>query len=341
MRSARKTGRASLLLEVVVALTVLVTAMGLLGAQLSGGLNMTAYARDQLAASQVADRILALIEFDPETQERLFSGEQDEFEDEFGQSEDEDALWRVKDQFPGYFWRVTVQPLEPDDPDPQIKQVVVEILHQDHPEDYDTIDGARLVRRLAFLRARPTTIDTEELNLDELDPEALEGMGLPPEVTGQLPDLMSLLSMYDTGQGIDLQRLIAMVDQETLQQYMPIIQALLAQNGGGIPAEWQQFLQQGAGGLTEQLSEEGALEQIQEAVGGGAPPRRGPGRAPGARRGGGGRGGNPATPPPSGRGGGGRRGGSRAGGSGQGGAYTIEDLMRMRDEARGGGNRGP
>ena len=37
--------RAALLLEVVIALAVLVTAMGLLAAQLAGGLNMTTYSQ--------------------------------------------------------------------------------------------------------------------------------------------------------------------------------------------------------------------------------------------------------------------------------------------------------
>lgn len=323
-----RTRRASLLLEVVVAMTVLVSAMGLLGAQLSSGLNMTSYARDQLAASQIADRILALIEFDPETQERLFDGEQEEFEEEFGENEDEYALWRVKDQFPGYFWRVTVMPLEPDEPDPEIKQVVVEILHQRNPEDYDSLDGARLVRKLAFLRARPTTIKTEELGLDQLDPTALDGLGLPPEVSGLLPDLISQLSMFETADGIDLQQLISMVDPELLREYMPIIQALLAQQGGGIPADWQQRVQDGVNQLSGQIGEGGVADQIRDAVdGGGAPPRRGRGLP---RRG---RGSRPTTQAPA------ASGDRRAGGSGQGGAYTIEDLMRMREEARGGGNR--
>ena len=66
-----KRQRAALLLEVVIALTILVAAMGMLGAQLSGGLKITENARQQTRAAQLADRIMALIELDMQIAELL------------------------------------------------------------------------------------------------------------------------------------------------------------------------------------------------------------------------------------------------------------------------------
>jgi len=111
----RRAGRAALLLEVVVALAVLVAAIGLLGAQLVGGMNMTFYSEEQLRASLLADRVLALVEMDPDMQRRL--AEEDDFEDLFGK------------EYPGYYWHIHTEPLERDKPD-ELKVVTIQVLYQ-------------------------------------------------------------------------------------------------------------------------------------------------------------------------------------------------------------------
>ena len=337
--------RAGLLLEVVVSLTVLVASMGLLGAQLVRGYDMTLYSEEQLRTSHVVERVMALIEFDPETQELLFETGESELTHDFNET-DPDMFWRARDQFPGYFWRVDVQPVDVDDPDPQLFRVVVEILLQRDKEELDSMDGADVVRRLAFLRAKPAQLDLTEL---ELNPDALGDLNLPEDVLAQFPDLMALLSTLNTGGGVNLQQLAGAFDQETLQSLIPLIQALVAQNGGVMPDFGGMLNQFGGGGM---LNAEGlgggaegaaALQALREAAeqGGGMPPGAGRGGRGGGRNPGGARGGQPAA--------GGRRnnptprspGGAQtlSGGSGEGGRFTIEDLMRMREEARnqGGG----
>src|SRR5262245_14831444 len=87
--------RAALLLEVVVALTILVALLGVLSEQLVSGLKMVSNGEEQTRASQLADRIMALLEIDPTTMQRVFVDQQSD--GEFG------------DDYPGWYWRVLVE----------------------------------------------------------------------------------------------------------------------------------------------------------------------------------------------------------------------------------------
>ena len=66
MRISATHRRAALLLEIIVALTIMVSAMAFVGAQLIGGLRMVAYADQQARAGELADRMLAILELDTE-----------------------------------------------------------------------------------------------------------------------------------------------------------------------------------------------------------------------------------------------------------------------------------
>ncbi len=321
--------RAAVLLEVVVSMAVLVSAMGLLGAQLAGGLKMTAFAEEQMRASQLAERVLALVEFDLATQQLIFQQEETEYE--FG-NQDPDLFWRAKDAYPGYFWRVIVKPVDPQDPEQMLRQITIEVLHQGDLDKQDSIDGAQVVRRLALLRAKPVELNLEELGLGTENPQDL---GLPEELATQVPELLSLLGGFDLSR-VNLQQIVASLDQETLQMIMPMLQTLIGQIGAeNVPEELGDLL----GDLGAQLGQPGTPGKQgapSGLPGAGGPPPGGPkGAGPG------GRGGPPGNRPPAGGTGPGQKEGAGGGGGPrQGGGLTIEDLMRMRDEAQqrdGGG----
>ena len=140
---------AVLLLEVVVALAIMVTAMGLLSAQLMSGLKMTSSAAEMTVASQLGDRILALIELDPNTVERFF--EEREVDGDFDVE--------VYEQYRGWFWRAYVEEI-PDNE--ELGRVTVQILHARSDDDLDNIEDARIVRTLHLLKANPAKIDLAE-----------------------------------------------------------------------------------------------------------------------------------------------------------------------------------
>ena len=99
VHSKRGTRRkAALLLEVVVAFGIVTAALGMLGAQLSGGLQMVQYAEQQTRASELADRILALLELDQTLQQQIFVD--NKTDGDFGT------------EYPGWFWRILVEPTE-------------------------------------------------------------------------------------------------------------------------------------------------------------------------------------------------------------------------------------
>jgi hypothetical protein len=131
---------AVLLLEVVVALAVMVTAMGFLGAQLVGGIRMTMYAEEQTRAAQLADRMLALLELDPNTVARFVAERQ--ADGDFGK------------QYPEWFWRAYAEELkETENLEEQrrISRITVEILHQPGAGRDADIEEAQVVRRLHLL----------------------------------------------------------------------------------------------------------------------------------------------------------------------------------------------
>lgn len=193
--------RAVLLLEVVVALAILVTAMGLLGAQLVGGMKMTAYSDEQTKASQLADRILALLELDPDTVQRLTDEQRSD--GDFGKA------------WPGWFWRINVEPL----PDVEgVGELVVQVLYQEDKDNVDSIEGAKVVRELHMLKAPPGRVDlAADFGLEQEAVDALTGVlpipgvdsgaidplalaSLPPEQLLQLlPQLLPLLQQFFPG----------------------------------------------------------------------------------------------------------------------------------------------
>jgi hypothetical protein len=343
----RQCNRAVLLLEVVVALAIMVVAMGLLGAQLIGGLRMTGDAEELTRASQLADRVLALLELDPNTVERFV--EYREVDGDFDE------------QYPGWFWRAVSEKLEEVElteqirEEPRLSRVTIQILHQRDPDRLDDIEDAHVVRQLHLLKAARGTIDLErDFGLPAENAEMLKA-NLPPEVLtedGEIDfaklvqyvgaDLFSLLPMFmglaqqaggvaGLGEGFSAEALAGMAGE-----------------GGFSPDELMGLLTGGAGGgdggaggneaiaemlrsqLGGQLTEE-QLSNLLSMVG------QGRGGAGAGRGGGGGSGGR------AGRGGGGGRGGrggqAADGGPGDEGPSVeprrgrgIEDLARERDE---------
>lgn len=207
--------RAVLLLEVVVALAVMVTAMGFLGAQLVGGIRMTMYAEEQTRAAQLADRMLALLELDPNTVERFVA--EREADGDFGE------------QYPEWFWRAYAEELEETEnleEEQRLSRVTVEILHQPGVGRDADIDEARVVRRLHLLKAAPGTIDLEE------------DFGVP---AGQVESIMDAIREYwpdaitETGE-IDLRVLMQNTSIEDLFMLMPMLAGLAGgQFGDGNP----------------------------------------------------------------------------------------------------------
>jgi hypothetical protein len=290
---------------VLVALTILVFALGLLGAQLVGGVRLTAEADLQTRAGQLADRLLALLELDPQTAERFFGDRQ--VEGDFGQAH------------PGWFWRAMVEPTEVEG----LGRVTIEILHQSDPRRQGDIREAVRVRRLHLLKADPARIDlardfgVEEQKLEEwaaaipipgLDPHALDPQRLvslePALLLELLPQLLPLIQQFAPGLG---QRLEALAGGAELFSDPNQLRELL--EGGPIPPELADLpagLPSIPGGLPGQIT----------------PPRGGQ-RTPGGMSGLPGGSGRPEM----------RGGGSRGG-------VTIDELNRNRGGgARGGGPR--
>ena len=298
------------------ALAGLVTAMGLLAAQLAGGLNMTTYSEEQLRAALLADRIVNLVQLDPQMQQQL--GDQEVVEDRFG------------DDQPGYFWRVTTEPVDREHPD-DLKLITIEVLYQADPQRQDNIGGlsdAKMVRKLALLKAKPGSLDL------------VEQAGMTEEQAEQLRQVVPIAG-FDP-RAVDLHQLIAMLDSDTIAQLLPMLMPLLQQiAAGGVPAELAGLADQLGGsqatGLPGGSTPEDLANAIQNAAGGrgqqpgGKKPPAGPARPPAMA------GQTPATPaapatPPAQQPTDGGIHIEIGKGSGPNGEYTIEDLIRLRDE---------
>ena len=315
-RGGASRSRGALLLEVVVALTVLVTAMGFLGAELIGGLEMTRASEDQFRASLIADRVLAQVELEPNMQQRI------------AESPNE-LTGEVGKDYPGYFWRITTEPVDTEHLD--INVVSIEILQQRDAKQEHNIDGAAVVRRLALLKADPPRIDL------------VKEAGLTEEQAEQLRQAIPIPGFDPTS--LNLQQLLNL-DPATLAQILPMLQPLLAQLGsGGLQGLMDQLGQSGldanALGALANLPAQDLANTIRQAVGAAGQPGAANPSAPGAtplpnRP-------SPAnkppapppppappqpnpntpTPPP---------GPIQIGkGSGPNGEYTLEDLIRLRD----------
>lgn len=300
-RWRRRVRRGALLLEVLVALTILVFALGMLGAQLVGGMRLTHEADLQTRATQLSDRLLALLELDRSTAERFFGDRQ--VEGDFGEAN------------PGWFWRAAVEPTDVEG----LGRVTLEILHQSDPRRPADIRDAVPVRRVHLLKADPARIDlAEDFGVDEqtleefaanipipgLDPHALDPQALvsldPATLLELLPQLLPLIQQFAPGLG---QRLEALSSGGMLSDPNQLRELL---EGGTIPPDLADL--------------SGQLPQIPGLPPGQIAPPRGGRRPPGDL---GGRTADGSGRPEL------RRGGSRGG-------LTIDELNRNR----GGSPRG-
>lgn len=141
--------RAALLLEVIIALTIMVAAMGLLGSELVTGLKMTAYAEEQTRAAQLSDRITTLLELDQTTVEKLLN--EQNADGDFGE------------QYPGWFWRALVEQTDV----PGLGLLRVQILKQEDAKKARDINGAKVVREMRLLKASPAMINPVDFGLTE------------------------------------------------------------------------------------------------------------------------------------------------------------------------------
>jgi hypothetical protein len=316
-RTKQPVCRAALLLEVVIALVIMVSALGVLGAQLTGGLRMTAEADDWTRAAALVDRMLALVELDPDLQELIL--QEQVLDGEFG------------DRFPGWFWEIEFQPIEQV---PGLGQIRLTILYQEDIENQDNAKGARIIRQVALLKGERAKIDlVEDFGMDEMQVEqllaAMPTVGFDPSAMD--PQVLIMLATQDPEMLLQMLPALAPL----LQRYFGAaiaageLPAGLSGDGGdaGLPP---------TGGLSpDDLA--GLLDGLAGGGGGGAQ-LPGVGGQPGAGRRGGaapGAGADTTRRP------GARRGGAAPGGTGGGGStnqprYTIEDLMRLRDEMGGG-----
>lgn len=324
-RAWKRCRRSAVLLEVVIALTVLVAAMGLLGAQLAGGLEMTAFSEEQLRAALLAEHLVALVRLDPRLAALMKENETLEYA-----CTDETPLGYALAPLPGTFWRIVHEPVNREDQE-TLRRVVIEILRQPDQDRLDSSEGAEVVRQLVMLKAAPPKVDlVEQGGMTEAAAEILRGLVPIPG--------------FDP-RAVDFQQLMTMLDEDTLAQLMPYMDTVLGQlGGGGVPAQWAQYADQfgvggrgdgGAGPGGANTDANALADMIRQAVeaAGGMPP-------PGPFRPGGGR--PPAPPPNEGEPSPGPPPGFDVGqGSGPNGEYTIEDLMRLRDayERQQGGGR--
>jgi len=208
--------RAVLLLEVVVALAVLVSAMGLLGAQLVGGIQTTIYAEEQTRAVQMADRMLAFLELDPNTVQQFVIERQ--ADGDFGE------------QYPEWFWRAYAEELEETEAleeQRKLSRVTIEILYQPGVGEDADVEQARVVRKLHMLKAAPGTIDLEK------------DFGVPANKVEQIKELIAGIApeAFTEDGELDIRALMQYTGIEDLFTLMPMLAGMtdggLAGMGGG------------------------------------------------------------------------------------------------------------
>lgn len=218
---------AALLLEVVVALTVMVFALGMLGSQLIAGLRMTTESDGQTRAAQLADRIIALLELDMNVAERFFA--EASAEGDFGE------------MLPGYFWHAYTDETREFE-GLGLELVTVDILYQPNSELQEDRETAQVVYSVHYLKADPARIDLQQ------------DFGVSPEQLAQFEQLAPVAGL-DIG-SLDPQQLVALEPEMLMQllpQLLPLLQGQMmngGQNAGGPidPAMLQQLLTQFAAG---------------------------------------------------------------------------------------------
>ena len=322
--------RAALLLEVLISIVIMTIVLGLLGSQLAGGMKLVQDGDRQIRASELSDRMLALLELDQNLVQRVFVDQQQQ--GDFG------------DEYPGFFWRISLEPTDVEG----LGQVRLDVLYNDDPENPDDVQSAKTVTTYAMLKADPGKIDLEE------------DFGVDPEQLGPLNEVLPTLGLDPNN--LDPQALASLSPEvllTLLPQLMPLIQQLIggAAGPGGVPlagsgpgGEWTiedlMKLQEQLGGVEGFDPGAGPLAggpgagpvqiPLPPGIGpgdggdfvmpnprGGGQPGRGPGRGAGGGQGGipgGGPGGNPNIP---------------AGGSGPNGEWTIEDLLDLQEQLTG------
>lgn len=273
--AGHRTRRAALILEVIIALTVFVLASGLLAAELVNGMQLTGRADAQMRANQLADRMLALLELDPNLTAQL--SQELQTHGDFGKS------------YPRWFWRATVEPLQNVD---GLGLVSLELLYQGDPNDPENYETAGVVRHLHVLKAAPGRVDlAKDFGVDQ---EAVDALSQSLPIAGIDPTALD-------------PQAIAALDPQTLLAILPTLMQLLPQlSGGNFSPDMLASLMGGMGGggaggsqqdaimalikqqLGDQISDE-QLQQIMNGLGQGGGGQFGGG--PGGGRGGGGRGG--------------------------------------------------
>ncbi|TWT40318.1 hypothetical protein RAS1_40260 [Phycisphaerae bacterium RAS1] len=345
---ARGRARAALLLEVVIALTIMVAAIAMLGSQLVNGLQLVQIDEKQTRGAELADRMLSLLEMDQELLQRVFTDQEDS--GDFGEAH------------PGYFWRVHLEPT----PTVGLGQVTLTILFNEDQERLDSIDAAKPVRTVSLLKADPGKINlatdfglaedqmealNQALPLLGIDPTALNPQDIvsrdPIELFQLLQTLLPIIQQYTGGQ--------LPFDPSQIQSPEQMMELLNQLQNGQVP---------GAAGAPGGEGQPGSIDDLirlrdqlggSDAPAGGAPGAVRPGASPqppprGLRPSAPGRDGkeaddrgpdNGSGDGPRGRDGRGDGGGRARGGTGQDQPMSIEDLMRLRDELNAGGNFPP
>lgn len=248
--------RAALLLEVVVALTVLVAVLGLLGAQLVNGLKMLDQAREQYRATQLVERPLMKLDLDDLDVEQFLA--------------DREAQGDFDIQYPGWFWRATAEETDI----PGLWRVTLEILHQRDPEQLDDIDSARVVQTVHLLKAQPVRVSL------------VRDFGMTEEQAQQLADALPVdfdpldFNPAEIANALDAETLL-----EAMPALMPLMPVLVANRSVQPPPDVTPVTAAGGAGSPGGAGGPGELAGGLNPQGGGPIPTGGQGQAGGRGQG--------------------------------------------------------
>ncbi len=212
-RPAQHRLRGAMLLEVVLALAILVSALAAIGIQMNQSLR-TGYGNENLAqAMMLADAKMGQLDTGTLFIER-------EMEDEFGEI------------FPGYFWRFEIIP---HDDIIDMYQVRLDILYGATDEDGENgnIDDAEIVATLHTIRPQPANLDLQRdfgLTEEQLDEIA---SALPPDIADPT-DISPAM--------------FAEMDITTLMELMPVLMENLGGDFNLTSEQMQQLMDAGMSG---------------------------------------------------------------------------------------------